>query len=389
MLNSYRLRSTIVAILLPIMAVLVAIVIFGGFVAIAGAEAIGLNCGNNTSPLVINLPLTQCQLTGVFAAIYRAAFGSWSAWQNTLLRSAPLMLTALCTALPARIGLIIIGNEGALIIGGIAALIVGLALEQAAPLVAQIGMAAAGIGAGGVWIALVGLWRHYRGVNETISSLLLNYIAIALLNYLVEGPMRDPASLNRPASLPIAAHIALADIANSRIHLGLVYGLVACAIAYVLIQHTTFGFAVRSVGGNERTARLIGLPVGRLTIIICFLAGSCAGLAGMVEVAAVHGRISQALNANYGYSGILVAFVARHNPLAAIVVSTLLGGIIASGGILQRAHDLPNATVLVFQGIMFLCVLASETFYDRLLGTMQPDSLDQLAEHESGATPQG
>jgi ABC-type uncharacterized transport system permease subunit len=377
LLNSYRFRLAAVAIVLPIAAVVVAMVIFGCFVAIAGAEAIGLSCQHSTSAIGIALPLTQCQITGVFASIHKAAFGSWSAWQNTLLRAAPLMLTALCTALPARIGLIIIGNEGALIIGGIAALVTGLTLAQASPWVAQLAMAAAGLIAGGLWIGLVGIWRHYRGVNETISSLLLNYIAIALLNYLVEGPMRDPASLNRPASLPIASTIALTDIANSRIHYGLVYGLVACAIAYVLIQHTTFGFAVRSAGGNERAARLIGLPVGKLTIIVCCLAGSCAGLAGMVEVVAVHGRISQALNANYGYSGILVAFVARHNPSAAIVVSILLGGILASGGILQRAHDLPDATVLVFQGMVFLCVLASEMFYDKLLTV---PSLPRLAE---------
>jgi ABC-type uncharacterized transport system permease subunit len=374
MLSSYRLRLAIVAIMLPVVAVLVAMAIFGCFCAIAGAEAIGVNCQISD---VTKLLSGQCQITGVYASIQRAAFGSWSAWQNTLLRAAPLMLTALCTALPAQIGLIVIGNEGALIIGGIAALLVGLELEQAIPWIAQVGMALAGIFAGGVWIGLVGIWRHYRGVNETISSLLLNYIAIALLNYLVEGPMRDPGSLNRPASFAIADAIALTDIANSRIHFGLIYGLVACAIAYFLIHHTTFGFAVRSVGGNVRTAQLIGLPVGKLTAIVCFLAGSCAGLAGMVEVAAVHGRISQAINANYGYSGILVAFVARHNPLAAILVSILLGGIIASGGILQRSHDLPDATVLVFQGIVFLCVLASETCYDRCLTWLQPESSDQ------------
>jgi ABC-type uncharacterized transport system permease subunit len=382
MLSSYRLRLATVAIMLPVGAVLVAMAIFGVFCAIAGAEAIGFSCqtlvAKPTDSLVANLSGLlgfQCQITGVFTSIYKAAFGSWSAWQNTLLRAAPLMLTALCTALPARIGLIIIGNEGALIVGGIAALLTGLSLDQAIPWIAQLLMAAAAILAGGTWIALVGIWRHYRGVNETISSLLLNYIAIALLNYLVEGPIRDPSSLNRPASFPIAATIALPDIANSRIHLGLIYGLVACAIAYFLIQHTTFGFAVRTVGGNVRTARLMGLPVGKLTAIVCFLAGSCAGLAGMVEVAAVHGRISQALNANYGYSGILVAFVARHNPLAAILVAILLGGMIASGGLLQRAHDLPDATVLVFQGIVFLCVIASEVFYDRFLALLQPKSL--------------
>jgi simple sugar transport system permease protein len=203
-------------------------------------------------------------------------------------------------------------------------------------------------------------------VNETISSLLLNYIAIALLNHLVGGPMRDPSSLNKPSSYPIADINMIGSIPGTRVHYGLIYGLIACAIAYFLIQRTTFGFAARTAGGNIRAARIAGLPVGKLTMAICFLAGSCAGLAGMVEVAAVHGRANESLNANYGYGGILVAFIARHNPLAASLVAILLGGILASGGILQRAHNLPDATVLVFQGLVFLVVLYSESLYGRL-----------------------
>jgi ABC-type uncharacterized transport system permease subunit len=131
------------------------------------------------------------------------------------------------------------------------------------------------------------------------------------------------------------------------------------------MQHTTFGFAARTIGGNIRAAKIAGLPVGQLTLAVCFLAGSCAGLAGMVEVAAVHGRANESLNANYGYSSILVAFLARQNPLAAVLVSVLLGGILASGGILQRTHNLPDATVLVFQGIVFIVILFSESLYGK------------------------
>jgi simple sugar transport system permease protein len=120
------------------------------------------------------------------------------------------------------------------------------------------------------------------------------------------------------------------------------------------------------VGGNIRAARGAGLPVGRLILITCFVAGAAAGLAGMVEIAAVHGRASSSLVVGYGYTGILVAFLARQNPLAVIPVAVLLGGISASGGLLQRWHDLPDATVLVLQGIIFLVVLSSEAFYGRL-----------------------
>ena len=115
-----------------------------------------------------------------------------------------------------------------------------------------------------------------------------------------------------------------------------------------------------------RAAQLAGLPVGRLVVIAGFLGGACAGIAGMVEVAAVHGRANESLNAGYGYSGILVAFLARQNPLVIILVSLLTGGLLASGGMLQRAHDLPDATIAVLQGILFLFILLSDTVYGRL-----------------------
>ena len=336
-------RSHLEVVALPIGAVLVACVIFGAFCLTQGAN-----------PLL------------VYKAIYRAAFGSWYSFQNTLIRAAPLMLAALCTALPARMGLIIIGNEGALVMGGLGAISIGLAIGTSAPpLVVITAMAAAGMVAGGLWIAAVGALRYYRGVNETISSLLMNYIAIAILNHLVNGPMHDPSSLNKPSSYPLADANMLQNIGSSNVHWGLVYGLIACVLAWFLIERTTFGFKVRVIGGNVRAARIAGLSVGKITLIICFLAGASAGLAGMVEVAAVHGRANDSLNSSYGYSSILVSFVARHNGAATILTATLLGGILASGGILQRSFHLPDATILVFQGIVFLTILYSDSLYGK------------------------
>ena len=194
-------------------------------------------------------------------------------------------------------------------------------------------MMLAGMTVGGAWIALSGGLQHYRGVNETISSLLLVYIALALLNHLVEGPMRDPASLNKPSTSEIGAANMIGTIPGTDVHWGLVFGIVAAILAYLLIFHTTFGFAARIAGGNVRAAKAVGLGVGRLVLIVCFLAGAAAGLAGMVEVAAVQGRTNANLAAGYGFTGcgILVAFLARHNPLAVIPVALLLGGINAGG----------------------------------------------------------
>jgi simple sugar transport system permease protein len=302
----------------------------------------------------------------VFYSIYRGAFGSWFSWQNTLVRAAPLMLTALCTALPARIGLIVIGGEGAMVVGGLCATLVGIFLNGAAPVLVITAMVIAGMTAGGLWIALVGALKYFRGVNETISSLLLNYVAIAILNFLVVGPLRDPATLNKPSSYPIGDANMLGMIGDSSIHWGLIFGLVACLLMWFLMRRTVFGFSVDITGGNVRAAQISGLPVGRLIVITCFLGGAAAGLAGMLEIAAVQGRANTSLNAGYGYAGILVAFLARHNPLAIIPVAILLGGIRASSGLLQRSHELPDATALVLQGIIFVVILASEVFYGRI-----------------------
>ena len=302
----------------------------------------------------------------VYAEMYRGAFGTWFSFQNTLQRSAPLMLTALCVALPAQLGLVVIGGEGALVVGGVAAAVAGLALPHAIPYVTLTLMLVAGATAGGLWIAIVGALRAYRGVNETISSLLMAYIAIALMNHFVEGPLRDPESLNKPATRHIGEANMLGPMPWLDVHWGLFYGIVACLIAYVLMKRTVFGFAAQMTGGNLRAALISGLRVRRLLVMTCFLAGAAAGAAGMVEVAAVHGRANASLVAGYGYTGILVAFVARQNPLGVIPVALIVGGIGASGGLLQRNFNLPDASVNVLQGILFMVILASETLYGRL-----------------------
>jgi general nucleoside transport system permease protein len=335
--------ATIEYILIPGAALAGALVVFGIFVALFGKNPLDL-----------------------YFYMYQGAFGTWFSWQNTLTRAAPLILTALCTALPAQLGMVIIGGEGALLIGALSATSIALAMPAAPPFAVQLAMAGAGTIGGGLWIMLSGGLRQYRGVNETISSLLLVYIALAILNHLVEGPMRDPASLNKPSTREIGAANMIGSIPGTDVHWGLVFGLIAAIASYILIYHTTFGFAARVAGGNIRAAKIVGLSVGRLILTICFLAGACAGLAGMVEVAAVQGRTNANLAVGYGFTGILVAFLSRQNPLAIIPVAILLGGINASGGLLQRRLGLPDASVLVLQGIIFVFVLASDALYGRI-----------------------
>jgi ABC-type uncharacterized transport system permease subunit len=334
--------SRLEGVAIPLTALLGAVTLFGLFCAWVGA-----------SP------------AGVFASIYKAGFGSWYSWQNSLLRAAPLMLCGLATALPAQAGVITVGNEGAFVVGGLAAAAAGLTTAAAPAWICLLTMALAGGVAGGAWIAFAAGLQVYRGVNAVISSLLLNYLGIALLLQLVEGPMRDPASLNFPATYPIPESHQLGRIPGSRIHYGLVFGVLACLLAWFLLNRTVWGMKVKTVGGNARAAKLVGLPLAQIVLTASFLGGACAGLAGMVEVAAIHGRASQAISAGYGYVGILVAFLARQSPLRILVVSLILGAVLASGGILQRDHELPDATIAVFEGIAFLAILASEALTGR------------------------
>src|SRR5262245_12341425 len=217
-----RLGRTAEALAIPIGALAVAMLVFGAFMAV----------------------LRQNPLE-VFALIYRGGFASAFSWQNTLTRAAPLVLTALCVAVPAQAGLMVIGGEGALVLGGLAAAVTGHALAGAAPASVKLAMAVAGMLAGGLFIALAGALRQYRGVNETISSLLLTYIAIAVFNQLVEGPLRDPASLNKPSTTPIGDANMLGPLPGLDVHWGLGWGIVFCVAMAVLIRHTTPGFALR------------------------------------------------------------------------------------------------------------------------------------------------
>ena len=324
-------------------ALLAALILFGGFAALRGLD-----------------PLE------VYRVLYLGAFGTWFSVQETLTQAAPLMLTALCTALPARAGLLVIGGEGAVVVGGVATVLAGVALAGAPAPLGVVLLGLAGAVAGGLWIAAAGALRHYRGVNETISTLLLNYIAIALMNHLVTGPIRDFAQVLKPASWSVGESLRVGEIPGTSVHWGLALGVGACVLTWALMRRTTFGFAVDILGGNVRAAQMAGLPVGAMVLATCFLGGAAAGLAGAVEIVAVHGFASSSLAVGYGYAGILVAFLARQNPLAVVPVAIVLGGISASGGLLQRRFGLPDAATLVLQGLLFVAVLAGNTLYGRL-----------------------
>jgi general nucleoside transport system permease protein len=298
--------------------------------------------------------------------VWRGGFGTAFSFQNTLQRSSPLILTALAVAIPARIGLIMIGGEGALVLGGFASAAIAVPMVGAVPPIVVIPiMVATGLLVGAVWVGIAGYLRYARGVNETISSLLLTYIGIAIMNFFVEGVMRDSSNPNKPSTKPIGDAYMVGHIPGTDVHWGFAVGVVLSIALYILMTRTTFGFAARVTGGNYRAALAQGLPVGKIMISCAMIAGACAGLAGYFEVAAIQGRANASLAAGYGFTGILVSFLARHNPVVIVPVAILFGGLVASGGLIQRRMGLPDATVLVLQGLIFVVLLTSETLYGR------------------------
>ncbi|MCP1120297.1 ABC transporter permease [Robbsia andropogonis] len=318
--------------------------------------------------------------------IFEGAFGSAFSWQNTLMRASPLMLTALCVALPARVGLVVIGGEGALALGGLSAAVIPMLLPASTSwLIATPLMAVAGMVTGAVWVGGVGALKQWRGVNETISSLLLSYIAIAVFKFLVEGPLRDAASLNKPSTIAVPAAWMIGSMPGMQMHWGLFWSVLVCLGVSIFTTFSTKGFAMQVVGGSPRAARLVGLPVDLLTLSACAMGGAAAGLAGMFEVSAVQGSANASLLAGYGYAGILVAFAARQAPFAIIFCALLVGGIEASGSLLQRRLGFPDATTLVLQGLLFANLLAWEGLGKWM--TAWRVTLESMAFTESASPP--
>lgn len=307
----------------------------------------------------------------VWGLIARGGFGDAFSWQNTLQRAAPLILTGLAVAIPAQAGRVIIGAEGALALGGLAAAASGVALAplgKVPPPLVWLAMAAAGAAVGGAWIGLSGWLREKRDVNETIASLLLSFIGIALFNQIVESVLRDPASLNKPSTRPLPDALMLPALPGFDVHWGLALGAALAVALWIVLRFTPLGLALRVAGGNPRAALGVGLPTAALTIGACAVGGACAGLAGAVEVAAVHGSANASLLAGYGYTGILIAFAARFSPLAVIPAAILVGGIAASGSLLQRRLGLPDASVQVLLGFSFVALIVCETLRGRRWG---------------------
>ncbi len=269
----------------------------------------------------------------------------------------PLLLTALATAIPTRVGLVNVGGEGQLILGAWAATGVALYFSTGQQWLMLPVMALAGCAGGGLWAAAAALLRRWRGVNEVISTLLSNYLAILVVDIFVFGPWKNPRGLGYPYTLPFVDAAIFPSIAGTRFHWGFLAAAVALVVCYVVLTRTIWGFKMRAVGGNPEAARRRGIAVDRYVIAAMIAGGALAGLAGMVEVSGIHHDLRPGISNNLGYLGLLASWLAGHNPVAIVAACFLIAVFLVAGDVLQLTSGLPSAAGLVLIGLALFFVL--------------------------------
>lgn len=321
------------------------------------------------------LEATGSDALKVYATLWDGAFGSVFGFTETLVRTIPLLLCGLGVALAFRMLLWNIGAEGQFHMGAFAAAGIALSFGDWPAWLLLPAMAIAAMLAGGAWCLLPALARAYLSTNEVITSLLLNYVAINWILYLVYGPWKDPYGFNFPFS-PEFSENAMIPPLIGRVHAGLLVALLMAVLIHVILQRTRWGYEIRVVGESATAARYAGIPIVRNIVLVMFVSGALAGLAGMMEVSGVIGRLQRDISPGYGYTAIIVAYLARLHPLALVLAAFLFGGLQAGGYSLQIL-GVPLASVYMIQGSILFFVLAGEALSQyriRWVGAPAPSS---------------
>ena len=317
--------------------------------------------------LAAGLQLAGYNASEALGALWNGAFGSWYAISSaTLVRSVPLIIIGLGIALAFRAGALNIGAEGQFYAGAIAATWVGLRLGAQPSWIAIPGVLVAAALAGAMWVALP-IWLKLRfSVLEVISTLLLNFVAEALVSLMVQGPLQEHQHIY-PQSDSIAALVRLPLLPGTRLHAGFLLALVGAVVLWYIFARTLWGFRLRAVGVSPRAAEISGRIDSRRMIALALAgSGALAGLAGGVEVSGVSYALFQNLSPGYGFSGIAVALLARLHPLGIIATGILLGALEAGASGMQRDAGVPAVAVYVVEAVVILVVLLADT--SRLVG---------------------
>jgi general nucleoside transport system permease protein len=322
----------------------------------------------------------------VYREMLRVSYTTGYGVADTLVSATPLILTGLAAAIAFRFKLYNIGGEGQLYVGAIAASGVALAFGDGIPSsVAILLVVVAGALGGAVWIAVPALAKAWLGTSEIITSLLLNYVALFLMQYLIFGARtfwRDPGSATFPQGTRIPEAARLPTFGTTRVNLGLVIAVVAAVLLYLLLTRTRIGYRWRVFGDAPAAARYAGIPSRQVIVVVLLLSGALAGIAGATEVAGRAGRLDPTgLALNIGYNGIIVAALARYNPLAVIPVGLLLGGVLNAGPALQTLPGarVPVAISTMLTGAILLFALAGELFVRYRIRVRDPAEVAELA----------
>jgi simple sugar transport system permease protein len=300
-----------------------------------------------------------------YVHMFNASFGSVGVISDTLVKATPLMFTGLACALAFRMGLWNIGAEGQLLMGawGASAVVLLPLLPAGTPGILLIpAMVVLGFVCGALYGAIAGVLRAYANVNEIIVTLMLNYVALLWIQYWVFGPWSEAGfQLSRPfppeAWLPRLTDFATAvpAFAGLTVHLGLVLAIVAAVVAWFLLNRSRWGYVIRLIGDSPRAARYAGIDFKRNVVLIFLVSGGLAGLAGMSEVSGVVHRIQDHFSPGYGFTAIIVAYLAKYHPFGVIVASILFGALILAGREIQ-----PSGVPAMIQGIVLFSLIASE-----------------------------
>jgi len=308
--------------------------------------------------LALGLAASGYDAGQALAALWQGAFGSWYAFTSaTLVRATPLVIIALGFALAFRGGVLNIGAEGQFYAGATAAAWAG-ALVHGWPAVAAIPVVLGAASIAGLLWAVVPVGLRFRyGVLEVISTLLLNFVAEALVSLMVQGPLQEPARIY-PQSAAIAEAARLPLLGATRLHLGFLFALVLALLAWYVFARTLWGFRLLAAGSGPRAAAVSGrVPIARMAATALLASGAVAGFAGGVEVQGVSYALYQNLSPGYGFTAIAVALLARLDPRWIVVTGVLFGGLEAGGGAMQRDAGVPAVTVYVVEAVVIISLL--------------------------------
>jgi len=293
--------------------------------------------------------------------MFSGAFGSAYGLSETIVKAIPIALCALGVSIAFRMQLWNIGAEGQLYMGAFAASWVPLTFPGLPAYIMIPAMIIMGMAAGGVWAVFTAIPRAYLGVNEVITTLMLNYVAILWVDYLVYGPWRDPNGFNFPLSAPFAEAARLSTLGGSRVHSGILLALLIAVILYVVMYRSRWGFEIRVIGESTAAARYAGMDICRNILLVMLFSGAISGLAGMTEVSGITGRLQPGLSPGYGYTAIIVAWLSKLNPFAIILVAVLFGGL-QVGGYLVQTVGVPASVATMLQGAILFFVLGGDIF---------------------------